>query len=352
MVAFGDPEVAEVATLGINPSGAEFLDDRDRMLSGAARRLATLESLGATSTDSLTEDQVTAVARECAAYFHRNPYRRWFDPLDEIVQRGLDVSYYQDTACHLDIVQWATSPIWGHIDDPTAKQRLLEEGAPHLRRQLETENVRLVIVNGAQVWDQLAATGLATFDDVARITYGNRQAPATLRAGEGCGVRFLGWTLNVQSSQGVRREDRQALGDWLRSMTEPIPEPPAAPPASDTGYLDRRTVHSKAEFTDVLRAWAENSTQGTAGDVGSYGGTWVLRLTTPDGQTASLNADTKRAAVLAYLDLATADGPDRPWRLLANRSGTFNKLDFAPDGPPIPGWYCYLTPAGSRPQAW
>ena len=81
-------------------------------------------------------------------------------------------------------------------------------------------------------------------------------------------------------------------------MTEPIPQSPASPPASDTGYLDRRTVHSKAEFTDVLRAWAENSTHGTVGDVGSYGGTWVLRLTTPDGQTASLNADTKRAAVL------------------------------------------------------
>lgn len=229
VVAFGDPSVAKVATLGINPSKAEFLE-KGIMLSGARRRLATLESLGAPSTDALTRDQIAQVELECAQYFHRNPFRTWFDRLDRILARGLAVSYYDDTACHLDIVQWATDPIWGSIPDPQARQRLLDEGAPHLRRQLESENVRLVIVNGDSAWRQLVATGIANYEDVDQFTYGNTGQRATLRVGHGCGVPFLGWSLNVQSSRGVRREDHDRLADWLRRMTQPpaLTDPPDA----------------------------------------------------------------------------------------------------------------------------
>jgi hypothetical protein len=229
VVAFGDPSVAEVATLGINPSKAEFLE-KGIMLSGNHRRLATLESLGAPSTDALTRDQIAQVELECAQYFHRNPYRTWFDRLDRILARGLAVSYYDDTACHLDIVQWATDPIWGSIPDPQARQRLLDEGAPHLRRQLESENVRIVIVNGDSAWRQLAATGIANYEDVEQFTYGNTGQRATLRLGHGCGVPFLGWSLNVQSSRGVRGEDHDRLADWLRRMTQSpaLTNPPEA----------------------------------------------------------------------------------------------------------------------------
>lgn len=48
VVAFGDPTLATVATLGINPSASEFLKD-GALRTGAERRLATLESLGADS---------------------------------------------------------------------------------------------------------------------------------------------------------------------------------------------------------------------------------------------------------------------------------------------------------------
>lgn len=78
VVAFGDPERAEVASLGINPSHREFVEN-GVLLCGQHRRLATLESLGATRIDRLTDGQVADVVADCAAYFQRNPYRRWFD---------------------------------------------------------------------------------------------------------------------------------------------------------------------------------------------------------------------------------------------------------------------------------
>jgi hypothetical protein len=92
VVAFGDPARAEVATLGINPSAREFLQ-HGRLLTGAHRRLATLESLGAQRLDRLTEAQVATVVADCAIYFQRQPYRGWFDPLDELLRVGADASY-------------------------------------------------------------------------------------------------------------------------------------------------------------------------------------------------------------------------------------------------------------------
>jgi hypothetical protein len=135
VVAFGDPLTATVATLGINPSWREFLADDGTLLHGRARRLSTLLSLSADSTASLRPDQVRTVIAECAAYFrpNRNPYRRWFDPLDNILRTALGASYYDDTACHLDVVQWATRPTWNRLSKD-AREALLTEGYPTSKR--------------------------------------------------------------------------------------------------------------------------------------------------------------------------------------------------------------------------
>src|ERR1700730_7591746 len=156
VLSFGDPRHARVATLGINPSGREFVEN-GQLLAGAQRRLATLESLGAQTTLLLSEEQVRTVIEECASYFHpdRNPYRRWFDTLDQVLRTGLGVSYYDGSACHLDLVQWATDPVLGNLPDRGVKQALLMEGLPHLRNQLKFGKIRLVLLNGREVLDQV-----------------------------------------------------------------------------------------------------------------------------------------------------------------------------------------------------
>jgi hypothetical protein len=150
VIAFGDPRQAEIATLGINPSLREFHTADGKLLAGSNRRLSTLESVGAESTAVLTEDQIQTVVTKCAAYFSGKPYRRWFDVLDQVLLDGLGVSYYDANVCHLDLVQWATAPAWGHLPGEV-RQILLEEGLPHLRNQLQFGSVRLVILNGREV---------------------------------------------------------------------------------------------------------------------------------------------------------------------------------------------------------
>ena len=109
VVSFGHPLDPSVATLGINPSSGEFLASR-RLLQGNQRRLATLQSIEAATHEGIDEAKAGKIIDDCASYFDRNPYR-WFNVLDRILTEALGVSYFHKTACHLDLVQWATNPI-------------------------------------------------------------------------------------------------------------------------------------------------------------------------------------------------------------------------------------------------
>lgn len=111
VLAFGDSLKATVATLGWNPSKLEFRDRYGNELTGAERRLETLTSLDEKNLSSASPETVYRVFHGCNAYFQRRPYRKWFDVLEKVLLT-LGASYYAGTACHLDLVQWATDPTW------------------------------------------------------------------------------------------------------------------------------------------------------------------------------------------------------------------------------------------------
>ena len=75
------PSVAQVATVGINPSNLEFMDEAGNELQGAARRFHTLTSLGLQSWGEADSRHLETIAHSCSAYFDRNPYDRWFKRL-------------------------------------------------------------------------------------------------------------------------------------------------------------------------------------------------------------------------------------------------------------------------------
>ncbi|MGO9266798.1 MAG: hypothetical protein ACLQBA_18280 [Candidatus Binataceae bacterium] len=354
--SFGDPRHAEVATLGINPSGKEF-QEKGRLLAGRQRRLATLESLGARSTSRLTDRQIRTVIQECASYFRegRNPYRLWFDPLDRVLQTGLGVSYYDGSACHLDLVQWATDPVWGKLRDRNVKRALLEEGLPHLRNQLKFAKIRLVVLNGREVLNQVAAVGLADLSSCGTLRVGT--LPCSLYAGEGGGARFIGWSTNLQSTHGVTLEFRSQLANWLaaaqrgkgKMQNNPDASKEIPPPAIQAsaakfpnGYIPIPTqVAGKFELLRLLMDWLNESSARTIGDFGDFGKIPCILIALDGGVTAKLHADTKRDAVKEYVEDARARGADAAWTVVANRDGPANKLVFREDSAKTRGWYCY-----------
>ena len=218
VVSFGDPSKARVATLGINPSDKEFLDNRGALLVGSEQRFANLPFLDAQRCEDLDEHQIRIVVEWCNNYFHGNWYKKWFGVIEKWILPKIGTSYMDGSACHLDLVQWATNPVWQKLDPTTATRKLMEEGAEHLKQQLATENITTVIALGRTVWDQLRATGLCSFEDVGSFKVCKGKKNATLRIGSGSGSTFIGWASNLQSQQGLTNEDRDALGSWLGSV--------------------------------------------------------------------------------------------------------------------------------------
>ena len=219
VIAFGNPRTSRVATLAINPSNIEF-EKKRQPLPDSERRLATLQSLGATDTSALSEAQVEVVVRECDEYFQRNPYMTWFGPLDKILKEGLGASYMDGSACHLDVVQWATSAKWSALP-PVVRESLINESRSHLINQLREETFDAVVVNGASVWRVLVESGLAKYEVERIIRFGKNQTKCELRVGDGHGTRFIGWSSNIQSQNGANEKGfTQQLSAWLKEMVQ------------------------------------------------------------------------------------------------------------------------------------
>jgi hypothetical protein len=195
---------AHVATLGLNPSRIEFVDNGGYLLMREQRRLATQSSLGISNLCDATAEAVDQVLEDCNQYFQRRPYRRWFDQLLPAL-KVCRASYYDGTACHLDLVQWATDPTWGKLKLPI-RERLIAEDAAFLESQLQNENIRLLLVNGGGVWTQLkkAMRKDLVVNHQGIIDAGLAFHPTCLYSGRLFGkIDVIAWSTNLQSSPGV-----------------------------------------------------------------------------------------------------------------------------------------------------
>ncbi len=216
VVAFGDARRAEVATLGLNPSKLEFLDQSGAELRAADRRLATYTSLGTSDLGNASLSVIAQVLSDCASYFQRNPYRRWFDQLEPILQR-FNASYYDGSACHLDIVQWATDPTWSGLPKET-RNGLMETDVRFLLEQLKNENIRLLLLNGAGVINEFQTRTNIDLIEVDRVNDLGRNK-TKLSTGTMLGrIKIVGWSTNIQSSFGVTRELRREIARRVASL--------------------------------------------------------------------------------------------------------------------------------------
>ncbi len=245
VISFGKARTATVATVGINPSRIEFAE-AGVFLDGAQRRLATLVSLGLVASEevagwesgsaaaaaclqqlpSLTGGRVAQVVEDCEHYFtgnpptfKGNPYWRWFRPLQRLLEEADLPTYLEGGACHLDLVQWATEPVWGGIkkNDKAAADALLSDGVQHLTEQLRQRNLRLVLLNGRQVLDQIEATDIASMRFAGEMIYHENCPPAALYLGHAHEACFVGWSANLQSGFGTSSVDfRRRLAGWIK----------------------------------------------------------------------------------------------------------------------------------------
>jgi hypothetical protein len=213
VVAFGDVRKAAVATLGWNPSKREFLDSRGNELVRNERRLETLASLGESDLATASPQAVARVFDGCANYFHIRPYS-WFNSLEKVLT-SLGASYYDGSACHLDLVQSATDPVWGEVPRPY-QDRLLDADLPFLRQQLAHEQFCTLLLNGAGI--------MKAYEERLRkpLTEATALRSGRVRFFTGRnerGLKVVGWNINLQSSFGVSGEEIQRIAAAARSAS-------------------------------------------------------------------------------------------------------------------------------------
>jgi len=210
VISFGDFTTSRIATLGINPSSAEFLS-AGKLLVGDKQRLAV---------DVDGRFSPVDIWFGCQHYFRRNPYWSWFKHLEELLnQVGAS---YKENACHLDLSPWATDPIFGKLS-PEQQKNLLQHDRELLNWQIAESPIKTVLFNGATVYKTIEASQNYYLKKVGELSYtsGGQVKSSDLISGDGPqGKSIFGWTVNLQALQATveeRAEVMSKLADWLKN---------------------------------------------------------------------------------------------------------------------------------------
>ena len=234
--SFGDAARSTVATIGINPSNREFVDDGNRELAGRARRFHTLGSLGLKSWAEAEDPHYDEIASSCQRYFETNPYDRWFKELDFLIS-GTNFSYYSPlfSACHLDVVPFATSCKWGELT-PEHRSRLFAISGDTLGRLVHDSPLQVLILNGSSVVAQFQSVSGTALSSVRQIGWELPRLKGRGVAGYAfhgtistlAGVKLnrtvtvLGFNHNIQSSFGVTRGVKEAIRSWISKRAREV----------------------------------------------------------------------------------------------------------------------------------
>lgn len=219
VVCFGDVTQARVLTVGINPSSSEFTATKRgkrNPLLHKDRRLADLKHLEAKSNTELNEDQVNEVWTDCLNYFEKNPYL-WFDRLESTVNLPLGASYWDRSACHLDLVQWATDPLWQKLSKtaPDEAKALLESDFPFLEQQLDESPCDYIFLSGATVIKHLSDK--FSLKLIGKTKAEGKKGQNTLYLSNWKGKQIFATTMNVSDSH-TSNEHRSFLFDWIKDQ--------------------------------------------------------------------------------------------------------------------------------------
>lgn len=236
VLSFGNLSVAKIATIGLNPSNREFVDEAGKELDGAERRFHTLRSLGINNWNETTENHLSIILDSCNEYFSRNPYDSWFKKLDHIIS-GTSMSYYFPSrqACHLDLIPYATARKWAEL---TLKQKilLLENSADTLGLLLKNSSISLLVLNGQTVVDNLEKISDTKFERTLKSNWSlprrvGRRVPGYAYKGvikniAGIKLRneikILGFNHNIQSSFGVTKSVQISIRNWVSESAKKV----------------------------------------------------------------------------------------------------------------------------------
>ena len=226
---FGRLGQSRVASLGLNPSNREFVDRGGQELEGVARRFHTLSSLSLDCWADADLHHLRMILETCQNYFDLNPYDRWFRVLDRAIS-STSTSYYSSvaSACHLDLIPFATARKWAELNQDE-RRSLLELTGDALGKILRDSPVKILILNGISVvrfFERAAGVSLECKEmsgwELPRRNSKGVQGLAFRGVVDNFGaihlarrIEVIGFNHNLQSSFGVTRRVLDEINSWI-----------------------------------------------------------------------------------------------------------------------------------------
>jgi hypothetical protein len=144
IIAFGRFRDAKIATVSLNPSYREF-----DIVNGELR-FHTLTSLGIKDYTDINIKHTNQIIDYCERYFERPGivYNGWFDKVSNFLKKSTGYDYYNGTACHLDLSQWATSDVWNNLNSKQKRALTSTHDLELLTEIIKRGNVHTLLLNG------------------------------------------------------------------------------------------------------------------------------------------------------------------------------------------------------------
>lgn len=222
VTSFGDLTSARVLTIGINPSIDEFHSRKKGrpLLEASAKRLVDSEVLGIVAGTPLNREQAELVLKGNNLYFAKsgNPYH-WFNALEEFALKPIGASYFDGSAAHVDLVQWATDPVWSRIQDEAVQSELVRSDVDFLTSVLQSKKWDLIILNGKEVY-----TRFREFRLFQLLEFEHIPAPDKKRIfwnGHSFGSPLVSWSANLPESR-TSNETRDFVAKWVSKSYERV----------------------------------------------------------------------------------------------------------------------------------
>ena len=213
VTSFGNPNTARVATISINPSVNEFCKSGSAHppLPESEKRFVDRETLGLGEHDVPTLDQARQVLEGNHNYFKVNPYH-WFNTLEEWILKPIGASYHDGSATHLDLVQWATHPVWSGITSKVTQEALIGQDLPFLTRLIAAGNFELLLINGVTTQETLSSHADLEIHQTETWKLAGHNS-TTVWAGEFAGTPFISWSKFLQGQ--ITDAQREEISDWV-----------------------------------------------------------------------------------------------------------------------------------------
>jgi hypothetical protein len=211
------------------------MDARGRELRGDQQRLPTLGSLGLVRWGEADALHLREILDACTLYFYRNPYDRWFSVLEQVFgTSGLSFYGRNPSACHIDLVPFATKTKWTLLPGEE-RRRLLASTGDALGSLLRDSDVEVLMLNGRAVINHFELLTNVQFDCSAMESWNLRRGDrrsvqgfaysgvvdqvggVTLRRR----LRVYGYNHNLQSSFGISHRVVSSIGRWFEATCVP-----------------------------------------------------------------------------------------------------------------------------------